>query len=282
MPSHRRHSSPVRHHRMRRRAIVSAAAAALTAGAFSSFASTAAAQDVSLPADPVDAILTLAGEPGPHRVAGTYFTSPGVPAEAEAARPAVLVGPSTPLVIGDSLCTTTVAGYDAAGNAVAVTAGHCGTAGDEVRSGDDPDGTVIGTFDRAGTRDNGIILLNDSAQVTDRYNNAVITSLDSSYGADTAQVCKTGIATGTSCGPVTVRLGEDFAAQICASHGDSGAPVYAGERLIGILSGGLASLPACITPLQGPVHSPVFISTWSSVTAEMDAAGGVGAGFRLP
>ncbi len=229
--------------------------------------------------DPVDVLLTVTGEPGPHRVAGAYFTSPGVPAEAEAARPTVLVGPSTPLVVGESLCTATVAGYDAAANAVAITAGHCGVPGDEVRSGDDPDGTVIGTFVRGGAQDNGIILLNDSAQVTDTYNAVTVSSLG---GAAPSTVCKTGITTGTSCGPSVVQLGDDLATHLCAAHGDSGAPVYAGDRLIGVLSGGLSAMPACVTPLQGPVHSPVFVSTWDSVSAEMDAAGGVGAGFRLP
>lgn len=43
---------------------------------------------------------------------------------AEAARPDVLVGPSTPLLVGDALCTAAVAGYDSHGNAVAVTAGR--------------------------------------------------------------------------------------------------------------------------------------------------------------
>ncbi|MDN6619913.1 MAG: S1 family peptidase, partial [Corynebacterium variabile] len=115
------------------------ASALLAAGMFGASPATAGAQTI----DPVDAFLTVTGEPGPHRVPGAYFTSPGVPDEAESIRPSVLVGPSTPLVVGESLCTAAVAGYDAAGNAVAITAGHCGVAGDEVRSGDDPDGTLI-------------------------------------------------------------------------------------------------------------------------------------------
>jgi len=260
--------------RVRRRAAAVLAVGLLTAGAAALSAPTVAAA----PGDPVDTFLTLTGQPGPHRVEGAYFTSPGVPAEAQAARPAILVGPSTPLLIGDSLCTTTVAGYDAQGNAVAITAGHCGTPGDEVRSGDDPDGTVIGTFVRSGLRDDGVILLNDRAQVSNHYNNVSLQST----GGTSAQVCKTGITTGTSCGSAVVQIGADLAAQICAAHGDSGAPVYDGDRLIGVLSGGLAALPACVTPLQGPLHSPVFISTWDSVAAELNAAGGVGAGFRLP
>lgn len=257
-----------------RRAAAVGASALLAAGMFGASPSTAGAQTI----DPVDVFLTVTGEPGPHRVPGAYFTSPGVPDEAESIRPSVLVGPSTPLVVGESLCTAAVAGYDAAGNAVAITAGHCGVAGDEVRSGDDPDGTLIGTYVRGGAQDNGIILLNGNARVTNTYNNASLSTLGG--GAPTT-VCKTGITTGTSCGPAVMQVGDDLVTHLCAAHGDSGAPVYAGNRLVGVLSGGLSSVPACVTPLQGAAHSPVFVSAWDSVAAEMDAAGGVGAGFHL-
>ncbi len=229
----------------------------------------------------VDDVLTATGEPGPHRIEGQYFTSPGVPAAAEDARPAVLVGPSTPLIVGGSVCTATAAGHDAAGNTVAVTAGHCGVAGDQVRSADDPEGTVIGTFQRRGSVDNGVILLNGNARVTGAYNAAVLHSAGGPLPGAGSQVCKTGIATGTSCGPLVVTGGSGFAMHVCSSHGDSGAPVYVGGRLIGLLSGGLSGVPSCRTPLQGPLHSPVMAMTWDAVVAEMNAAGGVGAGFRL-
>lgn len=225
----------------------------------------------------VDRVLELTGQPGPHRVTGSWFTSPGVPAAAEAARPAVLVGPSTPLLVGDSLCTAAVAGHDRHGNTVAVTAGHCGRPGTPVVSGDDPSRQVIGTVARVGTQDDGVVLLNDRARVTRSYNAATVRHL----GGDASQVCKTGITTGTSCGPA-VRFGNDLAVHLCAAHGDSGAPVYADDRLVGVLSGGLTGLPACVTPLQGPVHSPVLVTTWDAVAADLDADGGVGAGFRLP
>jgi hypothetical protein len=258
--------------------VVTAATAAVTGAA--GVAAAPAAHAVPAVDQVVDDVLTVTGEPGPHRIEGQYFTSPGVPAAAENARPSVLIGPSTPLIVGPSVCTTTAAGHDAAGNAVAVTAGHCGVAGDEVRSADDPEGTVIGTFQRSGARDNGIILLNDSAQVTSSYN-AVLGSAGGPLPGEGAQVCKTGIATGTTCGPLVLRTDSGFAMHVCSSHGDSGAPVYAGGRLIGLLSGGFAGVPSCRTPLQGPVHSPVMAVTWDAVTAEMDATGGVGAGFRM-
>ena len=161
-----------------RRAAAVGAAALLAAGMVGASPATAGAQTI----DPVDAFLTVTGEPGPHRVPGAYFTSPGVPDAAESIRPSVLVGPSTPLVVGESLCTAAVAGYDAAGNAVAITAGHCGVAGDEVRSGDDPDGTLIGTYVRGGAQDNGIILLNGNARVTNTYNNASLSTLGPRHG----------------------------------------------------------------------------------------------------
>lgn len=271
-----------------RRLAVAAATTAATVliGGLMAPAASAAPTLPALPSVPsvgevVDDVLTATGEPAPHRVQGQYFTSPGVPAAAQDARPAVLVGPSTPLIVGPSLCTATVAGHDAAGNAVAVTAGHCGTPGDEVRSADDPEGTVVGTFQRNGAMDNGVILLNDNAQVTSSYNAASISALGGGQPAAGAQVCKTGIATGTSCGPQFATSDTGFVMHVCASHGDSGAPVYAGGRLVGLLSGGFAGLPSCTTPLQGPMHSPVVASSWDAVAAEMDAAGGLGAGLRL-
>ncbi|HIW91338.1 MAG TPA: S1 family peptidase [Candidatus Corynebacterium avicola] len=229
----------------------------------------------------VDTALNVTGEPGPHRVEGHYFTSPQVPEAAEEARPSVLVGPSTPLIVGPSVCTAAVAGYDSAGNAVAVTAGHCGSPGDEVTSADDPDGTVIGTFERAGSVDNGIILLNENAQVSNSYNDVSVSQLGGAVPSDLGQVCKTGITTGTSCGPVLGTSGAQFGSQVCASQGDSGAPVYTDGRLVGVLSGGLSALPSCQHPAQGPLHSPALSTSWDNVAAEMDAAGGVGAGFHL-
>jgi hypothetical protein len=264
-----------RHRRSTPAAAGALGAAALLAGALGLSSPTAGA-------DPVDDILTATGQPGPHRVQGAYFTSPGVPAAADAARPGVLVGPSTPLLVGDALCTATVAGYDAEGNAVAVTAGHCGAPGATVASGDDPSRTPVGTVVRTGVQDNGVILLNGNAVVSRNYNNVTVDQLGGPSPAPLEQVCKTGIATGRSCGPVLGQVGTEIAAQICAGHGDSGAPVSVGGRLVGILSGGLAALPPCSHPLQGAAHSPALIPTWEAVAADLDAAGGVGAGFRLP
>lgn len=271
-----------RHARSRHRRPAPATTASLAACAAVLLAGAVGAAAPAAGADPVDDILTATGAPGPHRVAGTYFTSPGIPGAADAARPGVLIGPSTPLLVGDALCTTTVAGYDAGGSPVAVTAGHCGAPGSPVTSGDDPEQTPVGTVVRTGSQDNGVILLNDNAVVTRSYNDVTVDDLGGPAPAPLQEVCKTGISTGRSCGPVLGQAGTEIAAQICAGHGDSGAPVSVGGRLVGVVSGGLAALPPCIHPLQGPVHSPALIPTWDAVAAEMDAAGGVGAGFRLP
>lgn len=269
-----RHHGPARLTRSRRKTVALLATALVAGGVLGGIAPSAGAQTI----DPVDVLLNITGEPGPHRVSGAYFTSPGVPAEAVAARPSILVGPSTPILIGDSLCTTMVSGYDSKGNSIAITAGHCGNPGDDVISADDPKGTVIGTFVKSGAKDNGVILLNKKTTLSRSYNDATITSL----GGSAKQVCKTGITTGTSCGPTIIQVGDELTAQICAAPGDSGAPVYAGGRLVGLVSGGFSTLPPCITPLQGPLHSPVFISTWDGIQADLNAAGGIGAGFRLP
>ena len=274
----------------RRLPVAVAALAAIVVGAFSAPVATAAPGVPGLPDagqvqqqaehavdTVVDGALNATGEPGPHRVPGHYFTSPGVPQEAQDARPSVVVGPSTPLIVGPSVCTATAAGYDAAGNAVAVTAGHCGAPGDQVSSADDPDGT----YERSGSVDNGIILLNENARVTNTYNDVSLSELGGPLPGDFGDVCKTGITTGTSCGPVFATADTQFAMHLCASHGDSGAPVYVGGRLVGVLSGGLADLPSCQHPAQGPVHSPVTGVGWDVVTAEMDYAGGVGAGVHL-
>lgn len=271
-----------------RGALTAAAACALVVGVGTAPTAAAAPVEADTASSPsvvdtaVDGMLTATGEPGPHRVPGHYFTSPGVPQAAEAARPSVLVGPSTPLIVGAAVCTATAAGVDDAGNTVAVTAGHCGSAGDEVRSADDPDGVVIGTYQRSGGVDNGVILLNGHAQVTRSYNDAALSGLGGGMPVSGSVVCKTGISTGTTCGPTVMASGAGFTMHVCSSHGDSGAPVYQGGRLVGLLSGGFAGLPSCQTPAQGPLHSPVQVSSWDAVAAEMDAAGGVGAGFRLP
>jgi len=65
--------------------------------------------------------------------------------------------------------------------------------------------------------------------------------------------------------------------------GDSGAPVMAGDRMVGLISGGVLSDQrfSCRTPLQGQLFMPTVSTSMDTVLQDLDARGGVGAGFRL-
>ena len=233
------------------------------------------------PAQAWDRFLTATGEPGPHRVAGHYFTSPVPPKAQERIRPTALVGPSTPILVSGNACTIAVAGYDNAGNKVAITAGHCGVPGAAVVSADAGEAGQIGTFVRSGYPDYGVIKLNSNVQLTNTYGAVSIGQLGGPLPGNFGQACKTGISTGTTCGPVLGVSGPYIMAHVCGSHGDSGGPFYRNGRLLGIVNGGIGNLPSCTTPLQGPLHAPTAAAAWSVIKADLDANGGVGAGFRL-
>ncbi|KAB3523012.1 hypothetical protein GC425_03340 [Corynebacterium sp. zg254] len=223
--------------------------------------------------------VLAAGQPGPHRVEGNYFTSPTAPAEQKAQPGVAIVGPSTPITMGDHVCTIAVAGTDEAGRAVALTAGHCGGVGADVRAMDAPAAGVIGKVARVVAGDVAVIELNDHARVAAHYNNVAIHQVGGPSPAVLQEVCKTGVATGTSCGVTINATNDRLLAHLCGSFGDSGAPIYAGNRLLAVLNGGLAGLPACTTPLQGPVHAPTVGTPWAKISADLNR-GGVGAGFR--
>lgn len=231
---------------------------------------------------PVDELLTATGEPGPHRVPGHYFTSPTAPAEQLDIAPRVLVGPSTPVVVGTSVCTLAVTGVDRDGHKVGITAGHCGKAGDPVASLDLESAGRIGTFVRSGSPDYGVITFHDDVQLTRSYNNVTINQLGGAQPVFGEQLCKTGVTTGTKCGPFLTVSDGFLVSHICASIGDSGGPLYRDERLVGIVNGGLGALPSCHTPVQGPVHAPLAGLSWEVLAADLDRVGGVGAGFVLP
>lgn len=272
-----------RHHRTLRGRILRGAAGLLASlGMAAGLGVGAAGQAAANPMGSLDAALTATGQPGPHRVPGHYFTSPTAPAAQQRIQPQALLGPSTPIMVGDSICTLSVTGIDAAGNKVGVTAAHCGVPGSPVRSLDAPEAGVIGKVVKFGNLDYSVIRLRPDVQLTRNYGRVALNRIGGPAPAVPNGACKTGVATGTKCGPVLGHLGQTFVSHICASLGDSGAPVYAGGRLVGILNGGFQPLPSCTTPLQGPLHSPAVSTTWDAIAADMNALGGSGADFRLP
>ena len=236
----------------------------------------------------------LAGKPAAdhvlHRVPGSQFDAPRIPDESNfaASRGNSLYGPGTPLYVGeDTMCTLAVAGTDSAGRKVGITAGHCGEPGEPVYSADSwqvgPSGTVVETN---GYYDYALIELGSNAELTRSYNGVTVDELGGGVRQGET-VCKQGVATGFDCAVTWVSNPEVQITQLCAMNGDSGAPVFAGTRLVGFVSGGAIPIPgaqflSCRTPLQGPIHAPTTSIDISAVLADLDARGGVGAGFTLP
>ena len=240
--------------------------------------------------DPLSKIL--AGKPTEdfvlHRVPGSWFDAPRIPEESNEylSQGTSLYGPGTPLFVGDSgICTLAVAGTDAQGHKVGITAGHCGTEGDYVASADSwqvgNSGTIVASNAR---HDYSVIEFGSNAEVTRSYNNVTVDEIGVGprFGD---QVCKNGVATGHTCG---VHYGDAEGIQfnqVCASLGDSGGPLLVGNRLVGIISGGANPTgldSSCRSPLQGFLHVPTMASDANTIFADLDAHGGVGAGFQLP
>ncbi|WKD57081.1 hypothetical protein CAPI_02540 [Corynebacterium capitovis DSM 44611] len=223
-----------------------------------------------------------------HRVPGSFHDAPAAPAESAAAqaRGHSLFGPGTPIYGGNNICTVAVAGYDAAGRMLAITAGHCGAPGTAVVSADSPQIGQSGTVVASGAGlDYAVIELGPNAEVTRSYNGLTINELGAQPQSAGTVVCKTGVASGTTCGITLYDWGLDNVSHVCAMPGDSGAPLTSGDRLVGIIAG--SALPAdvnvaCYTPLQGAAHGPTRAIRFDAVTASLNAAGGVGSGFRLP
>lgn len=229
----------------------------------------------------------MAATPGPvlHRVPGSWFNAPAVPEESRVAEAAgnSIYGPGTPIFVnGKVMCTITATGVDNQGRKVGITAGHCGHPGDAVRSADSYWVGDTGRVVANGMNDYSVIELGPNAEITNTYNGVTVTDLGGS--ADSGQfICKSGSATGRTCGPVIDPEPDVMMSQVCAMPGDSGAPVVSGQRLVGMVSGGM--LPyrelACVTPLQGPFFMPTVSLKMDTVLAELNQSGGPGAGFQL-
>jgi len=87
-----------------------------------------------------------------------------------------------------------------------------------------------------------------------------------------------------TCGINWIADGVRQQSQVCAMAGDSGAPLYSGTRLVGLVNG--SSIPRmanlqCMSPLQGPIHAPTVSTNIDVILRDLNAAPGVGNGFRL-
>lgn len=222
-----------------------------------------------------------------HRAPGSFFDAPRVPEESNKAMTEgkSLYGPGTPIYINDeTMCTLTMAGTDADGRKVGVTAGHCAEVGDSVASADSwqvgPTGTVVS---KNAELDYSVIEFGSDAEVTNSYNGVTAHGVGGTVKPGDV-VCKRGVATGTTCGMTLMKSENIQLNQVCATVGDSGAPVFRNGQIVGAISGGYSPGnigSSCITPLQGALHVPTVVTDTNVVIADMNRRGGVGAGFQL-
>lgn len=238
--------------------------------------------------DPVS--KALAGKPQEewilHRVPGSWFDAPRIPEESVVVQnqDASLYGPGTPIFVGENMmCTLGVVGTDAEGRKVGITAGHCGNPGDKVWSADSWQVGASGTVAVSNKlHDYSVIELGSNAEVTRSYNGVTVNSVGGPVVPGDI-LCKQGVATGQTCGNVWTADEQMQISQLCAMVGDSGAPVLRGDRMVGMISGGIIGDQrlSCRTPLQGQLFMPTVSTNMDNVLADVNARGGIGAGFTL-
>lgn len=267
-----------------------AVALASAAGAPTAAAQDLTAQDLNYVWRTDSVSKALAGKPFAdkvlRRVPGSLHDAPRIPAEAQqaAARGNALYGPGTPVYIGAGqsqlICTIAVAGYDNTGRKIALTAGHCANVGDPVTSADAASVGQTGRVTHVDRNlDYAVITLAPNTEVTRSYDGVTINNLGSAPLAPGATVCKKGVASGLTCGMTWYDYKAMNVNQVCAMQGDSGGPLFVGDRLVGLVNGGMFPPPfalACHTPLQGPVHAPTGSARADAVIPQVPG------GFRLP
>lgn len=210
-----------------------------------------------------------------------------LPSAATAAPGQAVLGGGSGIVIQNARCTLTSIGFDGAGRLVGLTAGHCARPGDTVVAesarGLGPVGTVAVTnlwWDYA-------VIQFDAGKVVPVRDVGGMTI--NGVGPDPGvfqTVCKNGRTTGLTCGIVWGREGDQTLNHTCADHGDSGAPVAFGDRLVGMTNGGRkleigawAKDFPCSGP-SNPFHTPVLTTSITDILGVINSGGGVGAGFR--
>jgi hypothetical protein len=202
---------------------------------------------------------------------GGGLVDPGV---AHAAGPAVIGGGSGIVIDGQSECTLTTIGRDAAGRLVGITAGHCGNAGARVVAEGDPSRGQIGRFVYSNHALDYAVIAFDPTRITpvSRVGGLAIHQIGapSRFGQI---VCKEGRTTANTCGvtwgPLFGTVNQTWT-QLCVIEGDSGAPVVQGTTLVGMVNAYLGF--ACLGPEVG--------TNMDAVLRDLNARGIPGAGFR--
>ncbi|WP_107654608.1 chymotrypsin family serine protease [Nocardia suismassiliense] len=188
--------------------------------------------------------------------------------------PPTVGGGSGILVDSKVGCTLTTIGRDSADRLVGLTAGHCGEPGSVVVVEGDPNGAAVGRFAYSDRTLDYAVIEFDAQRVRPvrGVGGTTITDLGAPAQFPTV-VCKRGSTSGTSCGVVwgDVRAtSTETWTQMCVMKGDSGAPVVVGTTLVGMVNAYLGV--GCLGPQVG--------TNISAITNDLNARGGVGAGYQ--
>jgi hypothetical protein len=207
----------------------------------------------------------------------------GLPANIAAADDRVPLGGGAGIVInGDTMCTLTTIGTDAAGALIGFTSAHCGSPGAQVAAEAAEARGALGTMVAGNDNLDYAVIRFDPARVAPVpvYSGFPIDGIgpDPTFGQI---ACKQGRTTGNSCG-VTWGMGQDpgtIVMQVCGRPGDSGAPVTVNNLLVGMIHGAFSdNLPSCIIKYI-PLHTPAVVVSFNSILADINAKHRPGAGF---
>ncbi len=191
-----------------------------------------------------------------------------------AAAPPAVMGGGTGIILGnEALCTLTAIGHDNSGRLVGLTAGHCGEPGYEIVPERRQDVGIVGHMVGKSRELDYAVIEFDPAKVVpvNRIGPVTITTVGSPANFPDV-VCKQGLRTGNTCGVVwgdLLQTNETWT-QMCVIQGDSGSPVVRGTTLVGMVNAYLGV--ACLGPELG--------TDIDIILADLNAHGGVGAGFR--
>jgi hypothetical protein len=207
----------------------------------------------------------------------------GSPAPAATADDRVPMGGGAGIVVnGDTMCTLTTIGNDAAGELIGFTSAHCGGPGAQVASEALEARGVLGTMVAGNDGLDYAVIKFDPAKVAPvaNYNGFPINGIgpEPVFGQI---ACKQGRTTGNSCG-VTWGPGQDpgtIVMQVCGRPGDSGGPVTVDGLLVGMIHGAFSdNLPSCIIKYI-PLHTPAVVMSFNAILADINTKHRPGAGF---
>ncbi|MFJ4658921.1 S1 family peptidase [Nocardia sp. NPDC088792] len=223
-------------------------------------------------------VLALTATAGAATLVGT--------ATAHAATPVTLGGGSGIILSNHSVCSLTTIGHDNAGRLVGLTAGHCGPAGTLVSAEKDRFAGPVGTITAADDGlDYAVIEFEPDKVVPVRTIGATTIAGTAPVPGPGAQICSDGRTTGFNCSVNWGPLEDIDLGQTCSNHGDSGGPITSGDRLVGMLQGGLIGYGAltldipCVTAAF-PIHSPTYYRPIDQILSSIDATGGPGTGYQ--